>query len=365
MPNTNSRERLLTIDPMGEPVVFSPGPYHREQKPFVIEVDAKPLAVLVDEAFLGSRVYELMTIVRPGDIYNYLRVCLVDVDERVTSYFQGVERKWYGSQSAWDEGCLPLPRFDALFRWDGDDTQPEDQCWLRFRENNHWQTTAIQLLAWVRTKQEQLRSTGDWLTQREIGRIDARSHCRDFVAEIERRCTVELPRENDYRLQVSVMSLIEDLITRENVQSVSVNVRDHRMWRRLVQEQLVRSDRTGYPPAEAFTLSGASGGAVPYEDWGGDIHVTYDGWRMADLIVGWPRTWPEQDKEGGSLTDVVCYTGESLKRGDICHYVLLHKDIGPLKSATRTVVGDGWFLYKSKRPYVPNPWRKPHLGGDD
>lgn len=101
---------------MGQPVICGPSPYGPDKTPFVVEIDAKPLAVLFSEALRSLRVYEFMTIARPGDINSYLRVRLVGVGESVALRFQGVKLKWFSSKPAWDEGYLPLNVFDNVFR---------------------------------------------------------------------------------------------------------------------------------------------------------------------------------------------------------------------------------------------------------
>jgi hypothetical protein len=140
---------------------------------------------------------------------------------------------------------------------------------------------------------------------------------------------------------------------------------DYELWRRLCKEQLVRSDRTGYQPEEAFPLTGPDGGFwhVPYEDWGADIHSPYEGTCMADLFIKpeWHNVFLERDSEDAHLVDIISSWGHSAKDGGVVHYVLMPEDVGELACAHRTVVGDGWVLYESKHPYVPNPWCKPHL----
>ena len=42
--------------------------------PCMVEVDARPMLALIEDALLGIRVYEFMTIDRPGDVLNYLRI---------------------------------------------------------------------------------------------------------------------------------------------------------------------------------------------------------------------------------------------------------------------------------------------------
>jgi hypothetical protein len=371
MTNTmqSSTQGPASLDPLGTPVALSPGPYsgwRDGQKPFAIEADAKPLAALVEDAFTGSRIYEFMAISRPGDIYGYVRVRLADVSEDVVKEAQRLKPRWVRSrqQHEWGEGYLPLNRFDGLFNWDGDDTTPEARCWLGFRSGSYWENSAVQLLTWVRAKQQELRSMGDWLTLREIGYIDQGIHRRDFISEIERRC-LATAQPKTRGLPPAVYSLIDELVSRDNVQSVSAPYADYQLWRTLCRAQLVRSDRTGFPPEEAFPLSGPDGGLwhVPYEDWGADIHIPYEGVCMADLLIqpSYRRANLDADEEGGQLVKVFHSWGYSLKNGWACHYVLTPEDLGQLACAHRSEVGDGWVLYESKQPYVPNPRCKPHL----
>ena len=357
------------IDPLGNAVTLSPGPYEgywqEGRQPFAVEVDAKPLAVLVDAAFIGSRVYEFMAISRPGDIYCYLRVCPTDVSETVAASVQELISNTL-QREEWGDGYVPLNRFDKLFYRDGEDTRPESSCWLGFRSGTYWKNTALELLAWAKATQQELRSMGDLLTLREIRRIDKGIHRLDFMAEIERRCLAIALDAGNIPLPDAVLTLIDELITRDNVQSVSAPYSDYRLWRRLCTEQLVRSERTGYPPEEAFTLSGPDGAlwCVPLEDWGADVHIPYEGVCMADLLIqpDWRRALPENDAEDAQLVSVFNGSwGYSPKKGWMCHYVLTPDDLGQLACANRTEVGDGWVLYESKQPYIPNPRCKPHL----
>ncbi len=161
-------------------------------------------------------------------------------------------------------------------------------------------------------------------------------------------------------LPTSLFRAIESLIVRENVQSVSCPLTDYFLWRLLVGEQLKRAERTGMSPQAAFTLSGPDSGLrnVPYEDWGGKVHIPYEGACGADLFVkpAWRRTFPEADARGGSLSDVLFggHFGECVETGDVCQYLLANEDLGHLRCAHRVDIGDGWILYESNRPYQPN-----------
>ena len=97
-------------------------------------------------------------------------------------------------------------------------------------------------------------------------------------------------------------------------------------------------------------------GWVPYDDWGGMVHIPYEGYCGADLFIKpkWRNTFPAADKTGGSLSDIIFYVGEDYEYGYSCHYLLTNDDLGELNCASRQVVGDGWILYESNRLYRPN-----------
>lgn len=86
-------------------------------------------------------------------------------------------------------------------------------------------------------------------------------------------------------------------------------------------------------------------GEVPFEEWGGRVHVPYEGMCAGDLVLLplWRKFFAEDAEETGRLS-----TAARL----CCHYLLSPRDFGELSFATRTPVGD-WVLYQSKKPYVP------------
>lgn len=165
-------------------------------------------------------------------------------------------------------------------------------------------------------------------------------------------------------LPESVITLIGDLIKRDNVQSVSCPFNNSKVWRLLVAEQVRRANQTGKSPQQAFTLAGPdSGFGFDPADWGGDVHIPYEGACMGDLFVvpGWRKLYPDWkdqfprsgDGRGDKATlgDYAHYMADP-NTGDSCHYLLLQRDLGKLKCANRCEIGDGWIFYESNRPYV-------------
>jgi len=140
--------------------------------------------------------------------------------------------------------------------------------------------------------------------------------------------------------------LILDLIRRDDVRSVSVPFDDLALWRELVAEQRRRADATGQPLQRAFGLFGPESGlhGIPLDEWGGEVTIPYEGAFGADLFIlpAWHRFLSDKIKEGGKLRYAV------LKP---CNRVIVREDHGEVACATRTEVGDGWWLYTWTAPH--------------
>lgn len=207
-----------------DPQTLNPGPYRgwggKGDCPFTVEIDAKPLAILFESAMRGCRVYELMSLRRPGDVLHYFRIRLVDVDQDIQALVDERLRNSASYDKA-DPTVLSLPDFDRLFFWDGDDTHPVARCWLMFRSEPDWQERMTNFFGLVVKYQQQLRDRWDYLVQHELDRIAQGTHWRDFVSDLPRH-----PEETDCPseetgLSPALFHLIADLIGRETVQSVS------------------------------------------------------------------------------------------------------------------------------------------------
>ena len=93
---------------------------------------------------------------------------------------------------------------------------------------------------------------------------------------------------NDYGLTNDTYALITNLITdRDDIQSVSSHFQDERLWKILVAEQVRRSKKMDLRPQQAFRLNGPDCRSMPFpiHEWGGDVHIPYEGLAAGDLII--------------------------------------------------------------------------------
>ncbi|ATG91419.1 hypothetical protein [Methylomonas koyamae] len=357
------REKLLT------PKTLDLGSYTRwgsesnRQQSFIVEIDAAPLLILFEEAALSYRVYELLTISRIGDVLHYLRIRPIEVEECVAEIFSGKGQRESNrfqettDVNRWGEGYWPLVDFDRYFVLQDDETPPAIACWRYFWDEGSWLTYVADLLASVRVIQSLLRKCDDYLINLEVTRLDKGLHALDLLPVIDRDCRVVKQIPDNVELPRALFDLIDELITGATVQSVACPFNGFWIWRRLFQEQLKRSSKTNSKPLQAFSLSCADSTQVlaPYTSWGAELHRPYEGYCGADLFIKpkWRNTFPDTDREGGSLADIVFYGGE-ISPDHRCHYLLTDTDLGELKCATRREVGDGWVLYENNQPYRPN-----------
>lgn len=146
----------------------------------------------------------------------------------------------------------------------------------------------------------------------------------------------------------------------DTVRSVSCPFRDPAAWRVLVAEQRRRAEGTERHPQLVFGLSGPDAGLphVPLDEWGGHVHIPYEGAAPADCFIrpSWRLMFPEYGGRDGSLSAVV-HGLESPGVGYFCHHLLTNEDLGELACAEREELGEGWIHYASKRPYLESARR--------
>lgn len=331
------------------------GSYHawrsQHASEFVVDIDARPLVALIEAAFAGSRVYELMSIQRPGDLLHYLWVDFSGLDQEVINHVSGHvnHKKLFPSKLPVTLKGISFTEFDDCFFWADDDTYPFAVTWLWHRESGYWSEKLPQLLSLTRKMQAGLRGADDFLLKHEISLIDAQKHRRDFLVSPERQAVLSDSVTSQTGLPKDLFQLIGKLIKRDDVQSVSCPFDDFALWRELVAEQVRRARKLSVPPQQALTLNGPDCGLpdVIAGDWGGEIHIPYEGVCEADLFIlpKWFNLFPDRAMgSNGSLSKAA--------GGRMCHYVLSDRDYGELDAATRETYG-GWHLYRSKLPYTP------------
>jgi len=157
------------------------------------------------------------------------------------------------------------------------------------------------------------------------------------------------------------------LAKQPDIHSVACYFDDFNLWEELLKEQVRRAEATGLDPQDALYLCGPDTGVrgitcepglddecfapIPDEhgrfapdQWGGKMHIPYEGITGADLFVlpHWHNAFPESlRKPGAKLRYLVRKP---------CNYVLTNRNFGEFECATRTRVAQCW-LYKSNGRY--------------
>ncbi len=115
--------RLLALEfkpmrPVADKLIAPPAPiepdlvchhYGSKNYPFRVRLHSHALAHLMNDALHSIRVYELMSIRRPGDVWNYVWVEAVEVPPRVED--------WVREKTAWGhKSFVTFKKFDGMFR---------------------------------------------------------------------------------------------------------------------------------------------------------------------------------------------------------------------------------------------------------
>lgn len=301
--------------------------------PFSADLLDHPLDHLIEDARNAYRVYELFSIRRPGDLWKYLWVRLIDVPDRVWEWYRSAQKG-----QAWPDQAIPLRRFDQFFFWCGDDTDPEAECWLRTREGNLFREWVIRRYAQITQAQEILRGSDDPLIQYEIQAIHRVQHPYDYEAERpfsltgDDYSTITLPKRTPGYYE----KLLEVLASPE-VQSVACRGDDDFQTIRLMcAEQRKRAEAAGKPPRDVLPISILSDGISAIAAWQAWIRVYWEGLGYGDL-------WVEQQYLGTSVKDLV----ERYERRKLLFF--LYEDQGEIQGYQRTL-GNGWVLYRDQDP---------------
>lgn len=236
---------------------------------------------------------------------------------------------------------LPFPDVERCFTQRGDDASRSDDQWNAVSDQGFWRDQAKALFAIVQAAQHALRSSPDFLVQRELARIDDGSHPHHFTVSVKRAAALEGVPPDDSTLPESLVGFLADLVKRDDIRSVSCWENDYPLWKILVEEQLRRSDRRGVRPSEALELSGPDGGLshVSALAWGADIHTPYEGVCDGDIffLPDWRQFDVERAGTDGSLREATWKH---------CRYLITKCDFGELGCAVRQVFGD-WVVYRN------------------
>lgn len=142
----------------------------------------------------------------------------------------------------------------------------------------------------------------------------------------------------------ALIQRLVELIEKLEILSVASGKGDMRWWQALCRLQLKRMHDTGKPAQEALQLSASSSG-TPLEpaNWGGDIHISYEGMHILELTVlaGWRRIDSEAFLETGSLRAGLT---RGFPPGPECRVLVTQSDLGMLPGLEREQYSD-WFIY--------------------
>lgn len=295
--------------------------------PFRVKLHEFPLHHLIADAQEAHRVYELMSIRRPGDVWKYIWVELLDVPPSVHS-----SRKWRKDEAKdsrkWPDNWLPLTEFDRCFYWAWDDTKPESQCWLPEREGPAFKKWAEELFAGVKTAQLAVQQAQDILIQIELAQMAATCHYRDYEAATPFEITppdYESPVKP--RFSQAFYDKLSELIRRPEVNCFSFIGEEYQVLRLAFTEQRLRF-KSDDPllPANSWPISILADFVHGLRDWNAQAQVYSEG-----IGYGYLMVCPGEGSRRplmGRMRWLLCETGENEVPG-------FHRSSG-----------DGWCLYQ-------------------
>ena len=263
-------------------------PFHSDPMPFRVEVQDHALDHLIADAHAGLRLYELMMIRRPGDVWQYLWVKEVEVPPSVSAciaYKRQEKSPWGPCQ--WPEHSLPLNDFESFFRWDRDDTSEESVCWLTARESIEFLDYGRTLFDRVRGAQAELRRSDDLLIQVELAAMDSFQHAYDLAGKLpmERTYPDYMTPTTAKRSAAFYEKLIE-VVARPEVHSVAArDDKDYQTMRILCTEQRRRAIRTGNPVGDDMSLCVVSDHFPGFENWQAKVACSQEGLGYGDLLL--------------------------------------------------------------------------------
>ena len=320
----------LTVD-LGEV-----GDRHRRHR-FRIELDAGPLLELICAARQVHRVHELLLIDRPGDVWEYVCVSPQSlppfVTQRIAQARNALQESDRTDSHPWPEDRIPLTQFNRLFFWSGDDTDPESEAWLRYRESPPIQAFAMQVLSVAQGAQSTLEAE-DVLLRHVASRIRSQEHAYCYLdREDAKQKSREAAPKADRHTQ-GFYDTLGELLRDDELRSVAYRgPGDYRVMRMMATEQRRRANLSGKKPSDTLHLTAAVGDRINNEAWESEIWFTDGGTAAGDLYVQGVRWEPGRLK--GLIEEHHIAPGK---------YILSMQDEGELAGYVRQF-GDGWVLY--------------------
>ena len=310
---------------------------------FRVRLDSRPLMHLIEAAENAHRVYELLLIDRPGDIWAYTSVVLDELPPGVASRVARAREKCAprseGQGHAWPEGSMSFQDFDQLFYWAWDDTEPEDEAWLNYRNSSVMHAYAEQSLAIVRAAQSRV-DWNDHLLRHVVARVRADKHPYCYL---DRRVAFAKFQEsipNEPSHSPDFYKKLGELLRDGELASVAYRANgDYRVLRMMATEQRRRAQRTGHTAGNALHLSALVNYTIDSEAWDSEIWFFSEGLAPGDLYI-----------EGGGLGATTVKELIEVHGRRLGNYILSARDEGEITGFVKEM-GEAWVLYRKQTPY--------------
>jgi len=331
------REGLLALEAHTLTLDFGEVGWRDDRHAFGVVLDISPLAHLAADALNAHRVYELMLITRPGDIWDYVQVTQRSIPPRVGERLQRLQQTAAEKSPllmSSSGAAIPLREFDTLFRWAWDDTDPEDEAWLTCRTGPRMRQFAIDALSLLKALITGLSSQSP-LIAHELSLISAGTHAFWFLSREE---ALRRGREHEPNAPLHpelYYQQLRQLLSNANIESVAYRGGDdYRTFKMLCEEQRMRATRAHCKPTHALEIHALGHRHANVSPWQAEIRFYEEGLGDATLLID------ESDMGGGSAKDLV----ETHHRLHSTCFILSRHDEGRIQGF-RKDCGDGWVLY--------------------
>ncbi len=325
-------ELQLTID-------FGGVGYRDPKEPFIVRLDAAPLVELLEDSAKAHRVYELMLIDRPGDIWLYVNAVPVALPKRV------VDRIEYRREQSAEDGSADVASrpfrftaFDTLFtppHWDSD---PEDDAWGEVAKSTVVHDFARQLLAMVRDSVVRI-SWNDPLIAHIVASVRKGQH--PFHMMDRNKFRHEIAGHGVYPPEHSpgFYKKLDDLLRHPEIASVAYRAEgDYSVLRAMATEQRRRAEATGHAVGHALHLSALTDLKLLNEEWDSTIWFFSEGLAHGDLRI------EGRNQMGTSVSDLIVKHRYVPGR-----FLLSYRDEGDIPGFSREI-GEGFVLYTREQP---------------
>jgi hypothetical protein len=321
----------LTID-------FGSGGYEGSRVAFRVRLESSQLSDLMVDASNAYRIYELMLINRPGDVWRYVSVGIETAPESVINRLKHVREKGKieSSQYPWSLEEVPFKVFDKIFYWDIDYTEPEDDAWFN-RDPSVMNKYAEQLLEIVRKAQNSLDRVwnGD-LVSHIVALVKSGNHPYDFL---EREAAIAMhgwklpPPEHTE----DFYKKLRELICEPELASITYfGNGDYTILKMLATEQRRRANLTQHSPDHAIQIDALVNQTIDNGAWDSTIRFSDESFKHGDLFI-----------QGHGLMGEPW--GEVPRSNIPGRHILSIQDEGDIQGFSK-ISGDGCFLYTRKKP---------------